>query len=740
MRFVVNRICGFSSIGTEFDMNDDWKSDLQILFNPSSIALIGASESSSRARAIFNNLKEFGYRGKIFPVHPKRDKAFGLRCYPKITDIPEVVDAFIIAIPRDQVIPALEGCAEKSVQAGVIISAGFAEASAEGKVLQERLTEIAEVAKIRICGPNCYGVANIHERVALLLGTDVRHVQPGKIGLVFQSGGLLNLTLLAAWDRGWGISHAISCGNEAVIHATHYAEYLVRDSRTRVVGILTEGIKDPEKFLAVARLAAELEKPLIVLKIGKSERAVKAAQAHTGTLVGSDAVYDAVFKQYGVVRVHDLDDFIETAELFAKRKRPRGGRLGFIAPSGAECGLIADIATEAGIDLPELPAKTVDRLKKVQSPFLSIRNPLNAPEQYTRKEEIFNECIAALLDADNLDIVGLRLPLPRMREDGDVVSRFTDLARASQKTGKLVIVFSRASVSLPEYWRQLLREHEIPFLLEYRKGFKALKSLLHYYQVIDRDKASLYSAVRVDVDLGKVKGLLRSFGRTLTERQSKQILAEYGISIARESLATSAEEAVEIARRIGYPVVLKIESPEIAHKTEARAVEIGISNDAEVRAAYGGIMENAQAYNSAAQINGVLVQEMVSGGREVIIGMTQDSQWGPTIVLGLGGILVELLKDIAMRVAPLTRFDVEEMMHELKGAKILKGFRGQPPADIAAVIDIVLRFSQLCLDLKDDIVEIDINPLMVFENGKGAKVVDCLMTRLVAEPRHDFGS
>jgi len=365
---------------------------------------------------------------------------------------------------------------------------------------------------------------------------------------------------------------------------------------------------------------------------------------------------------------------------------------------------------------------------------------LNAPEQYTRKEEIFNECIAALLDADNLDIVGLRLPLPRMREDGDVVSRFTDLARASQKTGKLVIVFSRASVSLPEYWRQLLREHEIPFLLEYRKGFKALKSLLHYYQVIDRDKASLDSAVRVDVDLGKVKGLLRSFGRTLTERQSKQILAEYGISIARESLATSAEEAVEIARRIGYPVVLKIESPEIAHKTEARAVEIGISNDAEVRAAYGGIMENAQAYNSAAQINGVLVQEMVSGGREVIIGMTQDSQWGPTIVLGLGGILVELLKDIAMRVAPLTRFDVEEMMHELKGAKILKGFRGQPPADIAAVIDIVLRFSQLCLDLKDDIVEIDINPLMVFENGKGAKVVDCLMTRLVAEPRHDFGS
>jgi acetate---CoA ligase (ADP-forming) len=719
-------------------MNDDWKSDLQILFNPRSIALIGASESSSRARAIFSNLREFGYRGKIFPVHPKRGQAFGLSCYPKVTDIPEVVDAFIIAIPRDQVIGALEGCAEKGVQAGVIISAGFAEATAEGKILQDRLTEIAEAAKIRICGPNCYGIANLHERVALLLGTDVRHVQPGKIGLVFQSGGLLNLTLLAAWDRGWGVSHAISCGNEAVIHVAHYAEYLVRDSRTQVVGILTEGIKDPEKFLAVARLAADREKPLIVLKIGKSEKGVKAAQAHTGTLVGSDAVYDAVFKQHGVVRVHDLDDFIETVELFPKRKKLRGGRLGFIAPSGAECGLVADIAADAGIDLPELQAKTVDRLKKVQSPFLSIRNPLNAPEQYTRKEEIFNECIAALLDADNLDIVGLRLPLPRMREDKDVVKRFADLAQAEKKTEKLLIVFSRASVSLPEYWRQLLREHEIPFLLEYRKGFKALKSLLHYYQFIDRDRVVPESEVRVAANLDKVKDLLRSFGRTLTERQSKQILAEYGIPIALESLATSAEEAVRIAREIGYPVVLKIESPEIAHKTEARAVEISIGNDAEVGAAYDRIVENARAYNSAAQINGVLVQEMVRGGREVIVGMTQDAQWGPTIILGLGGILVEVLKDISMRVAPLTRFDVEEMLHELKGAKILQGFRAQAPADIAAVIDIALRFSRLCLDLKDDVAEIDINPLMVFENGQGAKVVDCLMTRLVIESRVDI--
>ena len=710
-------------------MNDNWKADLQPLFTPRSIALIGASESSSRSRALFNNLTEFGYRGKIFPVHPKRDQAFGLKCYPSVTDIPEMVDGCVIAIPRDRVIAALEGCAEKGVRAGVIVSAGFAEASAEGKALQDRIRQIAEAAKIRICGPNCFGVANLHDRVALLLGADVRHVRPGKIGLLFQSGGLLNLTLLAAWDRGWGVSYAISCGNEAVIDVAHYAEYLVRDERTQVVSILTEGMKDPEKFLQVAKLAAELEKPIIVLKIGKSEKAVKAAQAHTGTLVGSDAIYDAVFKQSGVVRVHDLDDLIETVELFSKRKRFRGGRLGFIAPSGAECGLIADIAADTGMDLPEFCAKTIERLKQVQSPFLSIRNPMNAPEQYTRNAEIFNQCIAALLDDDNVDILGLRLPLPRLREDRDVVNRFADLVTANEKTDKLLIVFSRASVSLPEYWRQLLREHEIPFLLEYRKGFKALKSLLNYHRFIDRDPTSVHPPSRAAVDVDKVRGMLQTFGPRLTERQSKQILAEYGIPIAAESLATDAEEAVGIARTISYPVVLKIESPEIAHKTDAAAVEINLNSDTDVRAAFSRIISNAMAYNPVARINGVLVQEMMRGGREIIIGMTQDPQWGPTVVLGLGGILVEVLKDISMRVAPLSRFDVEEMLSELKGVRILQGFRGWAAADIDAIVDITLRFSQLCLDLENDLDEIDINPLLVFDNGKGAKVVDCLMTR-----------
>jgi acetyltransferase len=712
-------------------MTDDWKTALEPLFSPRSIALIGASESSSRARALFNNLREFGYGGEIFPVNPSRREFFGVKCYPSVSDIPTNVDAFIMAIPRDRVLASVEQCAAKNIPTGVIVSAGFAEASPDGKALQAELTSIAEAAKIRICGPNCFGVANIHDRVALILGTDVRHVQPGRIGLLIQSGGLLNLLLLAAWDRGWGLSHAISCGNEAVIHVAHYAEYLVRGHRTQVVGMLAEGIKDPERFIAVAKLAAALEKPLIVLKIGKSPMGVMAAEAHTGSLVGADAAFDAVCKQYGVVRVQDLDDFIETVELFSKGKKLRGARLGFIAPSGAECGLIADIAADAGIDMPEFTAATIERLRAVQSPFLAIRNPMNAPEQYTRKAEIFNACLDALLADDNVDVLGLRLPLPRLREDKDVVDRFGDIVRATAKSDKPVIIFSRASVSLPEYWRRLLGEHQIPFLLEYRKGFRALKALLHHRQFLQKSLGVLNAAARFDVDIANIKNMLRSCAQTLTERQSKQVLAHYGIPVTAEFLATDAAAAVVMAKRLGFPVVLKIESPDIAHKTEAGGVAIGIKSEDEVRAAYVRIIANARAYNSKAKINGVLVQEMVRGGRELIVGMTQDPQWGPTIVVGLGGILVEVLKDIGTRVAPLSRIDAEAMLRELKGGTILGPFRGQSAADIDAVIETVLRFSQLCLDLNEEIQEIDINPLLVFEQGKGVKVVDCMMARRI---------
>jgi acetyltransferase len=553
-------------------------------------------------------------------------------------------------------------------------------------------------------------------------------LKPGRISFIFQSGGLLNAALLAAWDRGWGIGCAISCGNEAVLNIADYADFLARDENTGVIGILTEGFRDPQKFLRVAKLAAELEKPLVILKLGKSEKGKHAAQAHTGTLVGSDAVYDAVFKQHGITRVADLDDFIETIELFSKRKKLTGHRVGVIVPSGAECGLVADLADDLAVELPELSRHTTERLASGQSAYLSVRNPLNAPERYVRRGAVFREWIETLIADENLDIVGLRLPLPRRREDEDVIARFRDLVEIAGRSEKLVVLFSRASISLPEYWRQLIGQSAIPFLLEYRKGFKAIKALLTYQQFMDKERSSS-SEITAGIDREKIKRLLASSDQILTERQGKEILAQYGIPITPEALAHSEEEALALAQTIGYPLVLKVESHQITHKTDAGAVRTHIASAAELIRAYREIGHNARTFDPNATIAGILVQKMIAGGKEVIIGMTRDPQFGPVIVFGIGGIFVEIINDLSMRVAPLSRTDAGEMVRGVKGYGFLKGVRGEPESDIEAVVEILLRFSQLCLDLADEITEIDVNPLMVLEKGKGAVAVDCLMTR-----------
>jgi acetyltransferase len=399
-----------------------------------------------------------------------------------------------------------------------------------------------------------------------------------------------------------------------------------------------------------------------------------------------------------------------------------------IVPSGAECGLVADLADDLAVELPELSPSTTARLAMGQSAYLSIRNPLNAPERYVRRGDVFREWIETLIADANLDIIGLRLPLPRRREDEDVIARFRDLVEIAARSEKLVVLFSRASISLPEYWRRLVGENPIPFLLEYRKGFKAIKALLTYQQFLDKER-SVSSEIGARIDRQEINRLLASSEDVLTERQGKEILAQYGIPITPEALAQSEEEALSLAQRIGYPVVLKVESRQITHKTDAGAVRTNIANDAALIRAYREIGHNARTFDPSATIDGMLVQKMIPEGKEVILGMTRDPQFGPVIVFGLGGIFVEIINDISMRVAPLSKTDAGEMVRGFKGYGVLKGIRGGAESDIEAVIDMLLRFSQLSLDLADEITAIDINPLIVLEKGKGAVAVDCLMTR-----------
>jgi len=409
------------------ESNDQWKSDLDCLFNPKSIALIGASDTAVNSQNFYHCLKAVGYTGKLFPVNPKRKELFGMTCYANVRDIPEPVDAVVITIAAHFVPQAMQDCLEKGIKAGIINTSGFAEISAEGKKYQEQIAEIAHKGQMRIVGPNTYGIANIHDKVAAISGSDVRYVTSGKLALIIQSGGLLNFMQLAAWDRGWGISYLVSCGNQAVLHIEDYLEYLVKNERTDTIGILAEEITDVRKFSKNAELAAKLGKPIVILKVGKSEKGKKGAFAHTGSYPGSDKAFNTVFRKAGITRVHSLDDFIETIELFSKRKVFKGTRMGLLLPSGGECGYAADIAAEEDIMLPDLSIKSVERISPVQSPRLTVSNPLNVPENYIRNGEVFKECLHAFVEDENFDIVGIRLQLPRLRESQEVVARFIDV-------------------------------------------------------------------------------------------------------------------------------------------------------------------------------------------------------------------------------------------------------------------------------------------------------------------------
>jgi len=461
-----------------------WKSDLNGLFNPKSIALVGASDKSYESQSFYHNLNAVGYTGKIFLVNPKRRELFGCKCYPNILEIPDPVDSVIVTIPARFVPQTMQECLEKGIRTGIINSSGFAEISVEGKMFQDKITEIAHQGQMRIVGPNTYGIANIRDKVAAISGSDVRYVTPGKIGLIIQSGGILNFMQMAAWDRGWGISYVVSCGNQAVLHIENYLEFLVKDDRTETIGIFAEEITDVQKFSEIADLAGKLGKPIVIIKIGQSAKGKKGAQAHTGSKTGSDKAYNTLFKEKGITRVHSLDGFIETIELFSKRKTLKGTRLGLMLPSGAECGYASDIANKKDLALPDLSLKAVERISKVQSPRLTISNPLNVPENYISNGDVFKECLSSFIEDENFDVIGIRLSLPRLRESKEVIARFINVVEAAKKTDKLLVLLSRGSVSLPEYWRKLLREHSLPFLWDYKRGFKAIKALMAYYRFL----------------------------------------------------------------------------------------------------------------------------------------------------------------------------------------------------------------------------------------------------------------
>jgi acyl-CoA synthetase (NDP forming) len=712
---------------------------MRALLHPQRLALIGASPNRGFANTIQRRLVACGYEGQIYPVNPNYSEILGLPSYPSLDAIPGGVDLAIVVVPSRMVPDLLEAAERVGVGAINIITSGFAEKQEDeiGVARQQLIRDFAQRTGIRVVGPNCLGNISVPNKMVASAGA-YPPLRRGPISLALQSGLLAYSLVMPANDRGIGFSYVVTLGNEADVDVVDMIRYYVEDEETRVIGCFVEQFRRPERLLEVARRAAEREKPIVVLKVGRSEAGRRAALAHTGSLVGSDAIVDAVMRQHGMIRVDSLDEMTETMALFHTRRLPKGRGVAIGVVSGGAAGLMADLAAKTGVDFVPLAPATAAKIEKVIPAFGSVGNPLDYTGQAAQQPEILEGCFAALAEDPDIHVIMYGQAYPALidveQPAGKVLrslpERFPD---------KILVVSALVGGDLRS--RALdIQEIEpvgslggIPFLQGAENSLRAVASLIGYGE-FQRSRAGLTSPADISsANREQARAIVRrAGGQPLVEREAKDVLTLYGIPVTRERLASTADEAVAAAWAIGYPVVLKIESPEITHKTEAGGVLLGIADDQSARDGFDRIMASARRYNPPAEIRGVLVQEMIGGegGRhELILGMTQDPTFGPAVVVGLGGIFVETLKDVSLGIPPLSERDARDMLGRLRAAPILQGegARGQGAADLDAIVDIVGRFSKVCLDLRDLVSEIDVNPLIVFGRGNGAKVVDCLM-------------
>ena len=707
---------------------------MQALFHPRRLALVGATTRPSFANYIHNGLRNNGYAGELFGVTPNYEEVLGAPCYPTLDAIPGGVDTAIVVVPSRLVMDILEQAERAGVKALNIISSGFGEQDDdEARDRQRAIHDFARRTGIRVVGPNCLGLISTPASMVAMSGPYER-VHRGPIGIVFQSGLLAYSIVIPPTERNFGYTYIVTCGNEADLDATDFMRYCVEDEETHVIGAFIEQFRSPEKLARVAELAAERRKPLVVLKVGRSEAGKRAALAHTGSMVGSDEICDAVMRQLGVIRVSTLDEMVETLAICHADRLPRGDGVGAIFISGGASGLAADISHDLGVRLPTLAPETVARLHDVVPAYGSVGNPLDTTGQAATQPEITEGCLVGMADDPNIDTIMYGQAYPATIDLDTPVGAVIE-SMPERFPNKLFVVCSLVTGRVLSPMRQgqpqarpVDRLGGVPFMQGLDNGLRAVRSLNRYAAFLrQRDHDGRPSSVESATAQEARERIWAAGGRPLVERDAKALLALYDIQATREELAANADQAVTAARAIGYPVALKIESPDIAHKTEAGGVLLNVDSDDAARDGYERVTLNARSYAPGAAIAGVLVQEMLRGGRELIVGMSRDPSFGPAIAVGLGGVMVEALHDVALGVPPLTPHDARDMLDRLRGKALLGAFRGSEPADLNEVTRILVRFSQLCIDLGNVVAEIDINPLLVFDQGRGAKVVDCLI-------------
>lgn len=695
------------------------------LFYPRSVAVVGASPKGGYGLGVITALTSFGFAGRIYPVNPHYDTIAGLRSYPEIGAIPEPVDAVAIAVPSRAVPGVVRQAIAAGARGGVAFGSGFAEAGEDGQSLQAELRALCG-ARFPLIGPNCLGVVSYLGGAAVWAIAIGARRKAGTVGLVAQSGNMA-LTLMAS-SRGLGLAHAVSAGNQAVVDAVDVMGFYLAEPDVRVIAAVIEGLADVAKFRRVAARAAARDIPLVVLKLGRSEKAGRAAVAHTGSLTGADRLYDALFAQYGVLRVDDLEELMETAKLLAADRRPAGPGLGVFASSGGECGLIADVAAAAGVELPDLRPETREELRGILPPFANPLNPLDITASAWGNRAIYGTVatlLAATLGVDLVACIG-----DTTRDSGPLHATGWDqmiagMADARARTDKPIAVINTLTDVAYEM-TDALAAHGLIHLSGARNAARAIGHAGRYARW-RRGHRALRGGITVDAARrARALAFLPAAGSGgVTESVGKELLRCYGVSVPAGGLAGSVEEALALAVALGYPVVLKIEADGVHHKTEVGGVALGIASDAQLRADYAALLARAAARAPDARIRGVRVERMASGLIELIVGGRNDPIFGPIVVAGLGGVLTEALQDVSTRLAPVDADEARTMLGELRGAALLGPFRGRPAVDVAAAAEVIARVSQLLIELPE-VREVDLNPVLVGADGDGCVAVDAL--------------
>ena len=689
---------------------------VRLLFEPSSVAIVGASSDPTKASGLpLRNIAKSKFTGKIYPVNPRASEIGGLTCYPSVSALPEAPDVAILMVDAKLSPDVLEECGKKGVKTAIIGSAGFSESGPEGQERQERLGEIAKTYNIRVCGPNCHGTFNVLKNIPC--GYDHAYalpIKPGPVAIASHSGALLGVIGHRAVQANQGFSYMVSNGNEMDLDLCDFTEFYLEDENTKVVAVLMEGLKNGPRFLELAQRAHEIGKIIVVLKVGKSERGALTTLAHTARMAGAGEVYEAAFRQFGVIATDTVETFLGAAQMAAHQPVPRGGRILVMTSSGAGASLMADKASEYGIGLGDISDEAKARIPQRRTAILT--NPFDTAGASRGPGFLASVCEAFAADTAN-DCLLMYLGPLAVRHD-----YARNFAAASEKFGKpaaAIIMLSEPDV------RDIFQAHHVPvFDAATDACFKTLRGYIDYGQFLRRHAAAAKNAAAPSAARPEAQAILRSHrsGEVLGQAATAELLGAYGFKCAPSIATATADEAKAAAAKLGFPVILKAMMQNIAHRSDAGLVSRKIANDDELQEEYSALQVHARALSE--RECAVSVDKFIPHDLEVILGVKYDPTFGPVILCGLGGIFTEVIKDYALRLAPLTRLDAEDMLSSLKAFPILQQAASQEANLLAALTGALLRLSALALELKGKISAVDINPIGLSRGSSEIVVLD----------------